>query len=159
MEYIYFRCAFYWDGSSNLLIEICGGSDLGGYTDNGEVAITTGLAFNGSRTYRTDGFTEGGICGYSLTLENGTATSRPVIRLMGSEGDACTGTPDAGMATSSAESVCVDEILQFLFLLPLQPALLTSGKYLLMAFLGPESLELPLRCMVPHRQKQAGIIV
>ncbi|MBK6730304.1 MAG: T9SS type A sorting domain-containing protein [Bacteroidetes bacterium] len=101
---------FYWDGSSNLLIEICGGSDLGGYTDNGEVAITTGLAFNGSRTYRTDGFTEGGICGYSLTLENGTATSRPVIRLMGSEGDACTGTPDAGMATSSAESVCVDEI-------------------------------------------------
>ncbi|HET8963709.1 MAG TPA: GEVED domain-containing protein [Chitinophagales bacterium] len=101
---------FYWDGTSNILVEICGGDNLGGYTDNGEVAITTGLAFNGSRTYRTDGATDGGICGYSGTTENGATTSRPVIRFMGEGGDACSGTPDAGMATSSAESVCAEEI-------------------------------------------------
>lgn len=102
---------FYWDGTSNLILEICGGDNLGTYTDNGLVAWETGLPFNGSRTYRTDGATVGGICGYALTTENGTPTTRPVVRFNAATGDDCTGTPDAGSATASAESVCtIDEL-------------------------------------------------
>ncbi len=105
-----FDTPFYWDGTSNIVVEICGGSDLGGWTYNGIVALTTGLDFNGSRTYRTDGATEGGICSYTGTSESGTVTSRPVIRFMAAEGEACTGTPDAGSASASAVSVCADEL-------------------------------------------------
>ena len=116
---------FYWDGTSNILVEICGGDNLAGYTDNGEVAITTGLAFNGSRTYRTDGATDGGICSYSGTAESGVATSRPVIRFMGEEGDACSGTPDAGIATSTMESVCIGEM----FIVSIEPTLVAGITY------------------------------
>jgi len=105
-----FDTPFYWDGSSNIVVEICGGSDLGSYTSNGIVALTTGLDFNGSRTYRTDGATAGGICSYTGTLESGVTTDRPVIRFMAAEGEDCTGTPDAGSASASAVSVCADEL-------------------------------------------------
>ena len=41
---------FTWDGTSNIVIEICG-SSAGTYTDNGVVAYAT-TAYNSSRTFQ-----------------------------------------------------------------------------------------------------------
>lgn len=99
---------FTWDGTSNIVIEICGGSSAGTYTDNGVVAYAT-TAYNSSRTFRSD--TELSPCTYSAAATTGTnPTRRPVTIFYGAVGDECTGTPDVSAAVSSAESVCAADV-------------------------------------------------
>ena len=42
---------FYWDGVSNLIVEVCGGDDNVDYTKNTRVSWTGTLDFNASRTH------------------------------------------------------------------------------------------------------------
>lgn len=98
---------FNWDGSSNLIIEVCGGLPAGEWEECAQVIWTTGLGFNGSRTYRSD--TEPDACSYSLTGFSGTATNRPQVILTATAATDCTGTPVVGAASSTAASVCLDE--------------------------------------------------
>lgn len=99
---------FYWDGSSNLIVEICGGVPEGNWEENALVIWTTGLAFNGSRTWRSD--VEVGICGYTGVSTFGIATNRPQIIFGAEPAVDCEGMPEAGSATATMETVCPDDV-------------------------------------------------
>lgn len=103
---------FSWDGTSNILIEICGGSSLGTYTYNGLATWTGPLAFNGSRTYRSD--TELSPCSYSGTTYSdytpGGPDYRPQIMLTVDAAITCTGAPEVGSATATMETVCPSDV-------------------------------------------------
>ncbi len=102
-----FGSPFTWDGASNILVEICGGVPEGEWEENGQVIWTTGLGFNGSRSYRSD--VEVNVCDYTGASFSGTSTTRPQIIFTLSAGDECADVPTAGAAVSSMESVCSDE--------------------------------------------------
>lgn len=74
---------FYWDGASNLIVEVCHSADpaTGGNfsSANAVVELTTGLAFNGSRTRANNN--ESTICNTNESQENGAPASRPVLSL------------------------------------------------------------------------------
>ncbi len=75
---------FYWNGASNanLVVEICHypPSAMGNFASNNAVVqLTTGLAFNGSRTRATQN--DIAICETAATEEDGAPTSRPVLSL------------------------------------------------------------------------------
>ncbi len=103
---------FTWDGSSNILIEICGGSSLGTYTYNGQATWTGPLAFNGSHTYRSD--VELSPCSYTGTTYSdytpGGPDYRPQIMFTVSAAVTCTGAPEVGSALSTMETVCPSDI-------------------------------------------------
>ncbi|HEX6915482.1 MAG TPA: hypothetical protein VF145_09585, partial [Chitinophagaceae bacterium] len=105
---ISFSSSFFWNGSDNILIEICNGDPLNAgstmYTNNASTPWTTGLAFNGSHTYTSDN--NGSLCGTTLGFENGTATTRPNITFSWTPASACTGAPDAGTAVSNTSDTC-----------------------------------------------------
>ena len=102
---------FAWDGVSNIFIEVCGGVSTGEWDENVQVIYSTGLAFNANRTYRSDTYSAiaGAICDYTGTLNTVPATSRPHTIFTAAASEDCAGTPDAGMAMSTAASVCVGE--------------------------------------------------
>lgn len=95
--------SFFWNGTDNIIVEVCNGGD--DWSGNVTVPWTTGLSFNGSRTYANDGL--GSLCGYTGTSTNGTATTRPNIIFTWQPAAACTGTPTGGTAVASAASVCL----------------------------------------------------
>ena len=76
-----FSSPFFWNGTDNIVVEVCNGdpnnSTYVSYTENATVPWTTGLAFNGSHTYRADNL--GNLCGSSTTTNSGTQTTRPDI--------------------------------------------------------------------------------
>jgi len=92
--------AFTYTGG-NLMIEVCGGVSTGGFTSNPAVQWTTGLAFNGSHTYRSDA-PVGAICGNATVTNTGTQTTRPrlVLTYTGGTPPSCAGSPS--LLTSSA---------------------------------------------------------
>jgi gliding motility-associated-like protein len=94
--------AFFWNGTDNLLVEVCNGG--AGFTSNPSVRWTTGLSFNGSHTYRSDGL--GNLCGTTTTSNSGTMTTRPDIILNYTPAAACTGVPEAGTTVTTATTVC-----------------------------------------------------
>jgi hypothetical protein len=99
---------FYWDGISNLLIEVCGGTSTGQWEENAQCVMTTGLAFNGARTYRSD--TEPSPCVYTGILTTSPYTSRPQpILSMGADVD-CSGMPTVGAANTTETIVCMDDV-------------------------------------------------
>lgn len=98
---------FFWNGTDNLLVEVCNGSPTSEYTRNPSVNWTTGLSFNGSHSYNTDG--QGNLCGVTNTFSSGNATSRPVITLSYTPAAACTGTPVAGTVQSTVTNVCLGD--------------------------------------------------
>ena len=65
---------FVWDGTSNLLIEICTGPSNPFSSPWGGVAVSTGIA-SGSRFYRTDGSS---ACGVATSSTN---SHKPLCRL------------------------------------------------------------------------------
>lgn len=100
---------FYWDGESNILLEVCGGLSAGTYTDNGQVGYAT-LAFNASRTYRSDTYAFD-VCAYPDAATTGTnPTRRPITRFTAAAAEACSAIPEAGAAGSTAEMVCADDM-------------------------------------------------
>ena len=68
---------FSWNGSDNIVIEIC--SNNSSYLTNGNASVqwTSGLPFNGSRTYYADSPGNCGNTGSSFV----TGTTRPIIRV------------------------------------------------------------------------------
>lgn len=103
---------FSWDGASNILIEICGGSSLGTYTYNALATWTGPLAFNGSHTYRSD--IELAPCDYTGTTYSdytpGGPDYRPQIMFTVSAALTCTGAPEVGSAMASMETVCPSDV-------------------------------------------------
>lgn len=93
---------FFWNGTDNLLVEVCNGASS--YTNNPSVRWTTGLAFNGSHTFRSDGL--GNLCNTGNVSNTGTMTTRPDIILNYTPAAACTGVPEAGTTVTSATTVC-----------------------------------------------------
>ena len=104
---------FAWDGTSNLLVEVCGGVSTGDWEENAIVAWHE-AGFNASRTYRSDTYSDipGAICDYTGAASVSSFvvnTNRPVTNFTGELAEGCAGTPDAGAATSTAEAVCADD--------------------------------------------------
>ncbi|NLR59502.1 T9SS type B sorting domain-containing protein [Chitinophaga polysaccharea] len=105
-----FSSNFFWNGTDNIVVEICNGAPDSDtrttYTHNPEIPFTTGLSFNGSHTYRTDGLNY--LCGTTNTSNTGTMTTRPDIKFSWTPAAACTGTPTAGTATANPATVCMN---------------------------------------------------
>jgi hypothetical protein len=103
-----FTTPFQWNGSDNIVIEICGGdpntSSAVFYTGNPVVPWTTGLSFNGSHTYRADNLDN--LCGTATTTNTGPQTTRPNIIFNWSSAAPCTSPPVAGVAVTTPSSVC-----------------------------------------------------
>ena len=102
---------YFWDGTSNIIVEICGGNPAGVFTKNARVTWTGPLGFNGSHTYRSD--IEPGICGYTGTdyYEDspGGPDYRPQITFNVDPADNCAAVPLIGPAFSTLTDVCVGE--------------------------------------------------
>ena len=89
---------FTWNGTSNLLIEICTGPANPFTSPYGGVAVSTGIP-TGSRFYRTDGSS---ACGVNTSTTN---SHKPLCRLTWAPSSACTGTPAPGNTLASLASV------------------------------------------------------
>lgn len=92
-----FFSPFYWNGTDNILISTCFWSGI--KTVNARVEWTTGLGFNGSRTYYSSTASLGvGICDYALAaLTAATQSSRPNI-YFNNKSDTCSSAPSGGTA-------------------------------------------------------------
>ncbi len=105
-----FATPFFWNGTDNIIIEVCGGDPNNAnaitWTANSLVTLTEGLSFNGSRSHGSDN--NGNLCSTALTT-NGSATvaptSRPNIVFNVTPAAACSGTPNAGAAVSSSTNL------------------------------------------------------
>ncbi|WP_161596723.1 Ig-like domain-containing protein [Chitinophaga vietnamensis] len=105
-----FSTPFFWNGTDNLVVEVCDGSpnSTNGdyYTYNAEVPYTTGLSFNASHTYRADN--QDNLCGTTSTTNYGSMTTRPNMILVWTAAAPCTGMPTAGTATANMTTVCLN---------------------------------------------------
>ncbi len=106
-----FTTPYIWNGTDNIVIEICNGdpNNAGSitYTNNATTPWTTGLAFNGSHNYRADNL--GNLCGSTTTTNTGTQTTRPNITFEWTPGTACSGVPTAGVASVSDTLACATQ--------------------------------------------------
>jgi hypothetical protein len=108
-----FSTPFFWNGTDNVVIEICNGdpASTGGdtYTENPSVAVTTGLAFNASHTHVLDD--AGNLCNLTSGANNGSANvnTRPNFTFAWVPAQSCSGMPNAGTITSSTTSGCVGQ--------------------------------------------------
>lgn len=108
-----FSAPFFWDGTSNIIVEICNGDPNSAapgnttWTGNPSSPWTTGLGFNCAHTYRADNV--GYACGTSAVAQTGTLDTRPDITFSWSAAIACSGSPIAGVTSSSKTNVCVNE--------------------------------------------------
>ncbi len=102
---------FFWDGSSNLIVEICGGNTAFAYTKNARVTWSGPLGFNASHTRASD--LELNPCTYTgaeyWTGPPGGPTYRPRISFTRIDGTECDAAPVAEDPTSSETSVCSGE--------------------------------------------------
>jgi len=96
---IVFDVPFTWNGTSNLLIEICTGTTNPFTSPYGGVQAKTGIT-SGSRSYRVDG---AAACAIST---NTVHTTKPYVRLTKAATPACSGTPNTGSVSLSAASGC-----------------------------------------------------
>ncbi|HEY6503253.1 MAG TPA: GEVED domain-containing protein, partial [Chitinophagaceae bacterium] len=103
-----FTTPFLWNGSSNLIIEICNGDPANdtyvSFTNNCIVPWTEGLSFNGSHSYRADNIGNG--CGTATTTNTGTQTTRPNITFVWAPSGPCTNPPVPGTVTANANPIC-----------------------------------------------------
>lgn len=104
---------FIWDGTSNIIIEICNGAgnnlNYTTNTNNPLVSWTTGLTFNGSHT--NVGNNLANLCGTGSVTNTGTQTTRPNIVFAFTSGTVCSGTPSGGTAVSSLPAIVCSETL------------------------------------------------
>lgn len=73
---------FVWDGTSNIIVEVCAGVSTGAYTENVRCANST-LTFNGSAYFYSD--SEASPCTIATipTFNGGVSTSRPLLVAVG----------------------------------------------------------------------------
>jgi gliding motility-associated-like protein len=108
-----FATPFFWNGTDNIVIEICNGdaSNTAGdaqWTGNPTIPWTTGLSFNGSHTHRLDN--SGNMCTTPTTTQNGgDQTTRPNITFAWTPASACVGDPNPGTATATPLNVCLGQ--------------------------------------------------
>lgn len=106
-----FNDNFFWNGTSNILVEIClnGGNRFFDFqTFNPTVAWTTGLSFNASHTRAANNTTN--FCTITSTTEAGTATTRPNLTFTWQTAPPdCAGAPDGGTANAAKTTVCPGE--------------------------------------------------
>jgi hypothetical protein len=69
---------FYWDGTSNIIVEVCFNNNNGGVTGNTLTAITAGLPAGTSRWFRADNTAS--LCSGTAVTTTGN-TSRPNARM------------------------------------------------------------------------------
>jgi trimeric autotransporter adhesin len=104
-----FPAPFFWNGTDNILIEVCNGEpgNTTGtwWTENPTISFTTGLSFNGSHTNVADN--QGSLCGTTATGNSGDQTTRPDIVFSWIPATGCLGKPEAGTATSTQTNVCL----------------------------------------------------
>lgn len=102
---------FFWDGASNILIEICGGDDAGVFTKNARCTWSGPLGFNASHTRISD--TETNPCSYTgpdyYETGAGGPDYRPQVIFTVVPGVNCADLPVIGAAASTATDVCVGE--------------------------------------------------
>jgi parallel beta-helix repeat protein len=122
-----FATPFFWNGSDNIVVEVCNGLATNAtgthYTENITVPWTTGLSFNGSHTIAADD--AGNLCGATIAgaAITTTATTRPNIVFAWTLASGCTGKPEAGDATSSTPTICPNQN----FFVSLSGATLAAG--------------------------------
>ncbi len=95
---IAFDANFTWNGTSNIVVDICAGS-IPYLSPYGGVRVTS--MTSGSRRVRCDAC--GSQCGVATTTAN---TNRPNIRFDFSGASPCVGTPAPGNTTSTSNPVC-----------------------------------------------------
>ena len=102
---------YFWDGSSNIIIEICGGSPGGTFTKNAKCTWSGPLGFNGSHTYRSD--IDPAPCSYTgidyFEDSPGGPDYRPQVIFHTVPGTDCAVIPDLGVTNTTATNVCVDQ--------------------------------------------------
>jgi len=93
-----------WNGSDNIIVEVCNGdpNDLTS-DENPEVAFTTLLPFRAAHTYRAS---DGNECGTTQLSNTGDMTTRPDIMFTWTAAPPCTGAPVAGTAVADAGNIC-----------------------------------------------------
>lgn len=120
-----FLTPFFWNGTDNLVIEVCNGAADNASTwyssNNPRVLMSTALGFNASHTYTAYG--QGSLCNAPAVIHSGEATSRPNVLLNWTAAPPCTGTPVAGTAIATAANVCMEQA----FILSPQGATVASG--------------------------------
>jgi gliding motility-associated-like protein len=128
---ITFPNKYFWNGTSNLLVEICvnSGTGLATYqTYNPTVAWTTGLSFNASHTYGANDVPS--FCTIGTTTELGTSTTRPNLTFNWSAAPPdCTGAPDPGTVTSTKTQACPTDNFTLTATHPATIGLLTQWQY------------------------------
>jgi hypothetical protein len=95
---IIFDVPFTWNGTSNLLVEICTGTTNPFTSPYGGVQAKTGIT-NGSRAYRVDA---AAACATNTDVAN---TTKPYVRFTKASTAACSGTPNTP-TISGATSAC-----------------------------------------------------
>ncbi|ANE53181.1 gliding motility-associated C-terminal domain-containing protein [Flavisolibacter tropicus] len=110
---ITFPTPFDWDGTSNILIEICNGDpasvspSVNTASANPAVTWTTGLSFNGSHTFRGNDLNTSTICTTTSATNVGTQTTRPNIIFDWDPAGTCDGSFSAGTVSGApASAVC-----------------------------------------------------
>ncbi len=98
-----FTTPFDWNGTSNLLLEICNGSTNSAFSENVSITQST-VAFNASHSYRADFL--GDLCGTTTTTNTGSQTLRPNTTFSWLPRLLCSGTPTIGVATATPSNVC-----------------------------------------------------
>lgn len=105
-----FDSTFDWDGISNLVLEVCNGSNVGTKTSNPSV-LQTVLTFNGTRSLGQDA-TTGTLCGTTATANSDSSRNvRPVTTFNWFPEDFCTGKPVVGTVTANATFLCPSQQL------------------------------------------------
>ena len=104
-----FSTPFFWNGTDNILVEICNGDATSGNTGvttntvNPVINWTAGLPFNASHTYRASN--GGNLCATTTATNTGTQTTRPNTTFAWSAVN-CTGTITGGTAETPSGVVC-----------------------------------------------------
>ena len=100
-DMITFDASFVWDGTSNILLDICS-SGLNPFTSPyGQVRTIAASTASGSRRIQGDGASQ---CGNNTNLAN---TNKPAIRFAYSPPPACAGLPNIPVAAlTGASSIC-----------------------------------------------------
>ncbi|GAO42579.1 hypothetical protein FPE01S_01_15940 [Flavihumibacter petaseus NBRC 106054] len=102
---------FLWDGVSNIMIEMCSGTDMPWQTsENPSVEWTTGLPFNAQHTATVGSWFGGNGCGLNDAFNSGNARTRPNFTLTWQTVPACSGQPVPGTVVSDKTSTCGSEV-------------------------------------------------
>ena len=100
-DMITFSTNFVWNGTSNILVDICSDGPNPYIGPYGQVRIIAPSTTNGSRFVRVDA--AGTQCGIATSATN---TTKPQISFAWSASSACSGTPNAGTAAITSSVGC-----------------------------------------------------